>query len=61
MSLILIKNVQDNNEGGITLTKSKKEKERQWDVRKQDQNSHGKVESFKQLAEEPLEKSTEKH
>ncbi|MBM7586622.1 hypothetical protein JOC86_003174 [Bacillus pakistanensis] len=43
------------------MTKSKKEKERQWDVRKQDQNSHGKVESFKQLAEEPLEKSTEKH
>jgi predicted membrane protein len=36
----------------IRLTKSKHEKERQWDVRKQEQHPHGKVASFKELAED---------
>ncbi|MGF2615433.1 DUF6254 family protein [Rossellomorea aquimaris] len=31
------------------MTKSKHEKERQWNVRKQDQHPHGKVESLKEL------------
>jgi hypothetical protein len=34
------------------LTKSKREKERAWNVRKEDQNPHGKVKSFKELATE---------
>lgn len=34
------------------MTQSKSQKERQWAVRKQSQNSHGKVKSFDQLAEE---------
>ncbi|UII57191.1 DUF6254 family protein [Cytobacillus spongiae] len=33
------------------MTKSKREKEREWTVRKQDQNPHGKVKSMKELAE----------
>ncbi|WP_243291703.1 DUF6254 family protein [Bacillus sp. FJAT-47783] len=32
------------------MTQSKRQKERQWTVRKQAQNEHGKVKSFKQLA-----------
>jgi hypothetical protein len=40
----------------ITMTKSKHEKERQWNVRKQDQHPHGKVESFKELEDEGLTK-----
>ncbi|MCA1056645.1 DUF6254 family protein [Rossellomorea aquimaris] len=31
------------------MTKSKHEKERQWNVRKEDQKPHGKVASFKEL------------
>lgn len=34
------------------MTRSKSQKERQWTVRKQDQNPHGKVKSMKQLAKE---------
>jgi Family of unknown function (DUF6254) len=34
------------------MTRSKSQKERQWTVRKQDQNPHGKVKSLKQLAKE---------
>ncbi|WP_240338518.1 MULTISPECIES: DUF6254 family protein [Peribacillus] len=34
------------------MSKSKKEKERQWTVRKQDQKPHGKVKSLKQLDQE---------
>lgn len=34
------------------MTQSKSQQERQWTVRKQSQNSHGKVKSFEQLAEE---------
>lgn len=33
------------------MTKSKSEKEREWTVRKQDQNPHGKVKSKKELSE----------
>jgi hypothetical protein len=33
------------------LSKSKREKERAWAVRKQDQNPHGKVKSFKELSD----------
>lgn len=32
------------------MTKSKSEKEREWTVRKQDQNPHGKVKSLKELS-----------
>lgn len=32
------------------MSKAKREKERAWTVRKQDQNPHGKVNSFKELA-----------
>lgn len=38
------------------MTKSKHENERQWNVRKQDQHPHGKVESFKELEGESLTK-----
>ncbi|MCA1029453.1 DUF6254 family protein [Bacillus timonensis] len=35
------------------MTQSKRQKERQWNVRKQSQNPpHGKVKSFEELAEE---------
>lgn len=34
------------------MTQSKRQQERQWTVRKQSQNPHGKVKSFEQLAEE---------
>lgn len=32
------------------MTKAKREKERAWTVRKQDQHPHGKVKSLKELA-----------
>jgi hypothetical protein len=34
------------------MSKSKSEQEREWTVRKQDQNPHGKVKSFEQLSKE---------
>jgi hypothetical protein len=34
------------------MTRSKREKERAWTVRKQDQNPHGKVKSFKELSKD---------
>lgn len=34
------------------MTKSKREQERAWTVRKQDQNPHGKVKSLKELSKE---------
>jgi hypothetical protein len=34
------------------MSKSKSQQEREWTVRKQDQNPHGKVKSFKQLSNE---------
>jgi len=34
------------------MTQSKGQQERQWKVRKQSQNPHGKVKSFEELAEE---------
>ncbi|MDR6124388.1 DUF6254 family protein [Neobacillus drentensis] len=34
------------------MSKSKSEQEREWTVRKQDQNPHGKVKSLKDLANE---------
>ncbi|WP_246197149.1 DUF6254 family protein [Cytobacillus depressus] len=34
------------------MTKAKREKERAWAVRKQDQNPHGKVKSLKELAQD---------
>lgn len=39
-------------EGKMKMTKQKREKERAWSVRKQDQKPHGKVKSFKELANE---------
>jgi hypothetical protein len=36
--------------GGKSMSESKREKERNWTVRKQDQHPHGKVKSFKELA-----------
>jgi hypothetical protein len=32
------------------MTRAKREKERTWTVRKQDQHPHGKVKSFKELS-----------
>ncbi|MCM3663217.1 DUF6254 family protein [Mesobacillus subterraneus] len=32
------------------MSESKREQERKWAVRKQDQHPHGKVKSFKELA-----------
>ncbi|MHC0038632.1 DUF6254 family protein [Pseudoneobacillus sp. C159] len=32
------------------MSKNKREQERAWTVRKQDQHPHGKVKSFKELA-----------
>ncbi|WP_222928834.1 DUF6254 family protein [Neobacillus piezotolerans] len=34
------------------MTQSKRQKERQWAARKEEQNPHGKVKSFEQLADE---------
>jgi hypothetical protein len=34
------------------MSKSKSEQEREWTVRKQDQNPHGKVKSLKQLSKD---------
>ncbi|MCT2536936.1 DUF6254 family protein [Aquibacillus koreensis] len=34
------------------MSKSKSQRERQWNTRKQSQDPHGKVKSFEQLAEE---------
>lgn len=34
------------------MSKSQRQYEREWTVRKQDQNPHGKVKSFKQLSNE---------
>jgi hypothetical protein len=51
--------VHDKNvagKGGCLMTKSKHEKERQWDVRKEDQKPHGKVPSFKELSQEDKQK-----
>ncbi len=39
-------------EGVKALSKSKSQEEREWAIRKQDQQPHGKVQSFKQLAKE---------
>ncbi len=35
----------------LEMTKQKREKERAWTVRKQDQHPHGKVKSFKELSQ----------
>lgn len=42
--------LNENLNGGKTMSESKREKERNWTVRKQDQHPHGKVKSFKELA-----------
>lgn len=34
------------------MSKSQSQQEREWTVRKQDQNPHGKVKSLKQLSKE---------
>jgi hypothetical protein len=34
------------------MSKSKSQEEREWAVRKQDQNPHGKVKSLKQISKE---------
>jgi|UPI0004261790 hypothetical protein len=39
--------------GGIKMSKSKSEEEREWTVRKQDQKPHGKVKSFNELSKDP--------
>lgn len=39
--------------GGLLMTQSKKQEERQWRQRKETQHPHGKVKSFDQLADEP--------
>lgn len=42
--------LKKNLNGGKNMSESKREKERNWTVRKQDQHPHGKVKSFKELA-----------
>ncbi|MEQ2525991.1 DUF6254 family protein [Bacillaceae bacterium CLA-AA-H227] len=37
------------------MTKSQREKERAWNIRKQEQNPHGKVKSLKELSKEKNE------
>ena len=39
-------------EGDHQMSKSKRQKEREWTVRKQDQNPHGKVKSLKEISNE---------
>jgi Family of unknown function (DUF6254) len=39
-------------EGDYQMSKSKRQKEREWAVRKQDQNPHGKVKSLKEISNE---------
>ncbi|WP_235714572.1 DUF6254 family protein [Neobacillus dielmonensis] len=34
------------------MSKSKRQEEREWAIRKQDQQPHGKVQSFKQLSKD---------
>lgn len=34
------------------MTKSKSQQEREWAVRKQDQNPHGKIKSLKEISRE---------
>ena len=52
----LIKNNLDEKimkkEGDYQMSKSKRQKEREWTVRKQDQNPHGKVKSLKEISNE---------
>jgi hypothetical protein len=49
----IVKNNKVNGkEGGRTMTKSQSQQERQWTVRKQDQNPHGKVKSKDELLKE---------
>jgi hypothetical protein len=38
--------------GGRKMSKSKSQQEREWTVRKQDQNPHGKVKSLKEISKE---------
>jgi hypothetical protein len=38
--------------GGIGMSKSKSQQEREWTIRKQDQNPHGKIKSLKQISKE---------
>lgn len=40
------------NGRGENVTRNKREKERAWTVRKQEQNPHGKVKSLKELSRE---------
>lgn len=40
------------------MTQSKGQKQRQWDIRKESQNEHGKVKSFKELEQEGTQKSS---
>lgn len=42
--------MNENLNGGKIMSESKRERERNWTVRKQDQHPHGKVKSFKELA-----------
>ncbi len=36
------------------MTQSKKQKERQWETRKEAQNPHGKVKTFEELSEDAV-------
>lgn len=58
-SYILERNTTEKDDE--TMTQSKRQQERQWNVRKQSQNpSHGKVKSFEELAEEITPKNKNK-
>ncbi|MGG4489800.1 DUF6254 family protein [Metabacillus idriensis] len=41
------------------MTQSKGQKQRQWDIRKESQNEHGKVKSFKELEQEGTQEGTQ--
>jgi hypothetical protein len=38
--------------GGKKMSKSKSQQEREWTVRKQDQNPHGKIKSLKEISKD---------
>lgn len=48
--------IESKSKGVTNMTQSKHEKERQWNVRKEEQHPHGKVSSFKELSEGKKEK-----
>jgi hypothetical protein len=47
--VLIIENAKEMK-GGKNMSKSKSQQEREWTVRKQDQNPHGKIKSLKEIS-----------